>query len=85
MNGGIEKPFQRIGSTIKLSFVCSGRGEVEKEKKAEKEERARGSVAPGRYQPPTGSGDSGPGPLCCMEQSPGLQRRPGAVTNHMRA
>lgn len=37
MNGGIEKPFQRIGSTIKLSFVCSGRGEVEKEKKAEKE------------------------------------------------
>lgn len=40
---------------------------VEKEKKAEKEERARGSVASGREQPPTGrmagSGDFGPGPL----------------------
>lgn len=42
MNGGIEKPLQRIGSTIKLSFVCSGGGRVEKEKKAEKEKRTRG-------------------------------------------
>lgn len=38
---------------------------VEKEKKAEKEERARGSVASGREQPPTGRmvWDFGPGPL----------------------
>lgn len=58
MNGGIEKPLQRIGSTIKLSFVCSGGGRVEKEKKAEKEERARGGECCTTYRL-HGSGDLG--------------------------
>lgn len=75
MNGGIEKPFQHFASSVKPSFVCSGRG-VEKEKKAETEERAGGSAASGRYQPPTdwvaGSGDFGPGPLAVWARAQGF-------------
>lgn len=75
MNGGIEKPFQRFASSVKLSFVSSGRG-GEKEKKAGREERAGGSAASGRYQPPTdrvaGSGDLGPGPLAAWARAQGF-------------
>lgn len=77
MNGGIENPLQHFGCTVKLSFVRSwGVGGLEKEKKAEKEEKTRGSVASGRYQPPTGwmagSGDFGPGSLAVRARAQGF-------------
>lgn len=56
--------------------LCVQAGGVEKEKKAETEERAGGSAASGRYQPPTGwmagSGDFGPGPLAVWARAQGF-------------
>lgn len=77
MNGGIEKSFQHIGCTVKLSFVhLGGGGGVKKEKQAEKKKKSRGSVASGRYQPPTGwmagSGDFGPGSLAVQARAQGF-------------
>lgn len=43
MNGGIEKPFQRFASSVKPSFVCSGRG-VKKRKEGRDRGEGRGGA-----------------------------------------
>lgn len=88
MNGGFEKPFQRTGSTIKLGFVCSGGGGVEKEEKRRQRKRSgpRGALrrVDTHHLPAAGLGLGIVGPVLLL-RGPGVQRRPEAVTNRVRA